>query len=155
MMASQIIEKDVLIDTLLAIEEPATVFPIKELVELAGSPGEYKVFWEHVIDDVELPYIVVSHMMGGRHQGTTTSQSYSDTIWKVVMHTADMGLVEDGANAISLLRDQCPVCTSHSGVSPVTTIQEIMPVFDRYQVQNVPQLVVGGLYRLQLNLGSN
>ncbi len=155
MTASQVIEKQVLIDTLLSLEEPATVFPVKEMFPLIGFPGEYKVFWEHVQDNVKLPYIVISHIMGGRYQGTPTSQSYSDTTWKIVVHTADMKIAEASANVISMLRDKCPVTSSFTGVSAVTTIQEVMPIFDRYQIQNIPQFMIGGLYRLRLNLGNN
>lgn len=155
MIASQVIEKNVLIDTLLAIEEPAATFPIKELTLLEGTDDQYKVFWEHVPDNVELPYIVVSHIMGGRYQGTAVSQTYSDTTWKIVVHTADMSRAEEYANAIALIGGECPVVTSYTGVKAVMDIQEVMPVFDRYVVQNVPQFMVGGLYRLYLNLGAN
>lgn len=155
MIAAQVVEKDVLIDTLLAIEEPTSVFPIKDNFLLEGTTDQYKVFWEHVQADIELPYIVVSHIMGGRYQGTRVSQSYSDTVWKVVVHTADMSRASEFANMIALLGDRCPVVTSYTGVSAVTTIQETMPIFDRYQVQNTPQFMVGGLFRLMLNLGEN
>lgn len=154
MKSSQVVEKQVLIDTLLAIETPATVFPVRDLVLLAGTTNQYKVFWEHVPDSVELPYIVVSHIMGGRRQGTDTSQTYSDTVWKIVLHTANMAIAEAGANAIGLLQNRCPVVTSYPLVCGVMPIQEVMPVFDRYVVQNVPQFMVGGLYRLYLNLGA-
>ena len=157
MKAAQVIEKDVLIDTLLRLEDPdnAGVFPIRDLVLYEGTTDEYKVFWEHVSDSVGLPYIVVAHMMGGRYQGTATAQSYSDTTWKIAFHTSDIQSAEAMANAIALMQDACPVCSRYTGVSPVTTLQEVMPVFDRYQVQNIPQFVVGGLYRLRLNLGDN
>lgn len=153
MIASQVIEKNVLINTLLAIESPATVFPVRVLFPLPGVAGQYSVFWEHVQDDTVLPYVVVSHMMGGRYQGTSVSQAYSDTTWKIVAHTANMKKAEDYANVISMLGDRCPVVPT--GVSAVTTIQEVMPVFDRYVVQNAPQFMIGGLYRLRLNLGEN
>lgn len=153
MTAAQVIEKQVLIDTLLAIEEPLGVYPVRALVLLSGTTDQYKVFWEHVPDNVELPYIVISHITGGRHTGTSVSQGYSETTWKIVLHTADMTLTETGANVIGLLANRCPVTTSYPTVYPVTTIQEVMPVFDRYAVQNVPQFMVGGLYTLYLNLG--
>lgn len=155
MKAAQVVEKDVLIDTLLALESPATVFPIKVNFLLEGTVNQYKIFWEHVQADLELPYIVVSHIMGGRYLGTRVSQSYSDTTWKVVVHTANMSRAAEYANMIALLGDACPVVTRYTGLSAVTTIQETMPVFDRYVVQNVPQFMVGGLFRLKLNLGEN
>ena len=155
MTALQVIEKDVLIDTLIAFESPINVFPIRDLVPYPGVPNSYQIFWEHVSDGVDLPYIVVSHMMGGRYQGTAISQSYSDTTWKVVMHTADMTIAERASNAISMLGNRCAVTSRYTGVSGITTIQEVMPVFDRYVVQNIPQFMVGGLYRLRLNLGEN
>ncbi len=157
MSAGQVIEKDVLITTMLAYEDPDNpgTFPFKRSeFSLDGTTDQYKYFWEHVQDDVDLPYVVVSHMMGGRKQGTATSQTYSDTVWKIAVHTADMGATEDYANMIALLQDLCPVTTDYTGVSATNTLQETMPVFDRYQVQNAPMFVVGGLYRLMLNLGA-
>lgn len=157
MKALQVVEKDVIINTLLAIEDPDNpgTFPFQEEFLLDGTTDQYKIFWEHVQDDIELPYVVASHIMGGRKQGTRTSQGYSDTVWKVTIHTADMSRAEDYANMMGMLQDQCPVTTGYTGVSGVTTIQETMPVFDRYQVQNTPLFIIGGLYRLLLNLGAN
>ncbi len=154
-LASQAIEKNVLIDTMVALELPATTFPFREYTLLEGTTDQYKIFWEHVPANVKLPYIVVQHIQGGRMQGTATSQSYSDTIWKIVANTANMAQAEAAANLISLLRNVCPDVSRYTDVTPVTTIQETMPVFDRYLVQNVPQFLVGGLYRLRLNLGAN
>lgn len=158
MIAAQVIEKNVLIATILAYEDPDApgTFPFREAFLLDGSsPPQYKVFWEHVEGDVDLPYLVVSHMMGGRGQGTGISQSYSDTVWKIAVHTADMSSAENYASLVGALQDVCPVTTDYTGVSATNNLQEIMPVFDRYQVQNVPMFVIGGLYRLMLNLGAN
>lgn len=157
MTASQVIEKDVLIATMLAQEDPDNpgTYPFKDTFLMAGTANQYKIFWEHVQDDVELPYVVVSHIMGGRALGTTTSQSYSDTVWKIAVHSGDMSKAGTYSNIVALLQDSCPVTVGHAGVTPVNTIQETMPVFDRYQIQNVPMFVIGGLYRLMLNLGDN
>lgn len=155
MTALQVIEKGVLIDTLLSVEEPIGTFPIRALVLMAGTANVYKIFWEHAPDSVELPYLVISHMSGGRYEGTDTSQKYSDTSWKIVMHTANMAATESIVNAIGLLQNLCPVCTNFPGVSVVAPLHEKAPIFDRYVVQNVPLFIVGGLYRLRLNLGAN
>lgn len=157
MKAAQVIEKDVIIATLIGLEDPDNLghYPFREAFIMNGTTDQYKIFWEHVQDDVDLPYVVISHMMGGRGMGKATNQSYTDTIYKIVVHTGDMANANTYANMVALLQDQCPVTTDYTGVSATTTFQETMPVFDRYQVQNTPLFVVGGLYRLMLNLGDN
>jgi hypothetical protein len=64
-----------------------------------------------------------------------------------------METATDLANAISLLHDRAPVTTAYPEVCDVTEISEIMPIFDRYQVQNIPLFVVGGLYRSRMYIG--
>lgn len=155
MISSQIVEKDVLIDTMLAVETPPGTFPFRAFLPLQGTPTQHKLFWEHVPDDVEMPYLVVSHIMGGRGQGSASQQAYTDSVWKIVIYTADMSKADDAALLVDLLQNRCPVCTRYAGVTPVTTLQATMPVFDRRQVQNVPIFAVGGLYRIRLNLGAN
>lgn len=156
----QVIDSQVLRDTLLSIvNDPLAiplVYPIRNLVPLVGSsPLQYKIFWEHVPTDIALPYIVLSHLVGGRKEGTDVSNKYSDTLWKVVGHTANMETALAFANAISKLDRMCPVTTGFTGVSAVAVITEKLPIFDRYQIQNAPQFMVGGMYRLRLNLGAN
>jgi hypothetical protein len=155
MISSQLVEKDVLIDTLIAMQTSPGVYPLRTFLALEGAPTQYKTFWEHVPDDVEMPYLVVSHIMGGRGQGSRSQQAYTDSVWKVVIYTADMTAAQTVATLVDLLQDACPLCSRYTGVSPVTTLQSTMPVFDRKQVQNVPIFAVGGLYRIRLNLGEN
>lgn len=156
----QLIDSTVLRDTLLSIvNDPLAfplVYPVRNLVKIVGSsPIQYKILWEHVPTDLPLPYIVLSHLVGGRKEGTDVSSTYSDTLWKVVGHTADIRSAEAFAAAISKLDRMCPVTTSFVGMSAIAVISEKLPIFDRYQVQNAPQFMVGGMYRLRLNLGAN
>lgn len=150
MTALQVIDKDVLIETLVNLTDPDNfmVYPIQDLVD--DGSGNYKIFWEHVNQEEELPYITLTHLMGGRLK----DNHYSDTTWKVVGHTASMNIAQDFANAISLLdHHDTIVPDQYPGVCGYTYIEEYMPIFDRYQVQNTPLFMVGGLYRLRLNLG--
>lgn len=129
-----------------------TLLTISGLPALLGLwNGQTKIFWEHVDEDVPLPYIVTSYMMGG--EDNSAQSRASDITMKVVAHTANMAEVPDLMNAISGLQNLLPVCTTFSSIAiPYTTIEEEMPVFDRYTVQNNPLFVVGGLYRLRLSI---
>lgn len=148
-LAIQVIDSQVFRDTLVTIPEVTALF------EWTQVPGQYKIFWEHVDDPFPLPYISLNHMIGGRLEGTEISNQYSDTIWRVVAHTANNKQAIAMANAISKLNKMAPVCTAFPGMCGITTIHEKMPIFDRYQVQNAPLFMVGGMYRLRLNLGDN
>jgi hypothetical protein len=138
MTALQIIDRDVLTDSLASLPDVVTLV-------------EDRIFWEHVDADQPLPYIVISHIMGKRD----TFVEYSDTTWKVVGVTTDIETAELLALAISQLDRLDPVTTAYVGVCGYIYIEETLPVFDRYQLQNTPLFQVGGLYRLRLNLGDN
>lgn len=138
MTALQVIDKDVLVDSLASIPD---------VVTLVGT----KIFWEHADADEELPYIVLTHIMGRRD----LDNSYSDTTWKIVGVTASMVTAEALANAIGQLDHLDPVTTAYVGVCGYIYIEETLPIFDRYQLQNNPLFQVGGMYRLRLNLGEN
>ncbi len=145
MTALQVIDQKVLFDTLKSISEVAT------LVSDGGTPPVYNIFWEHVDADQELPYIVMTHIMGRRD----LDNSYSNTTWKIVGVTASITVALAFANAISKLDHITPITTAFTNLCGYTYIEEILPVFDRFQVQNSPVFMVGGMYRLRLNLGNN
>lgn len=150
MSAVQVIDKDTLEATLLSVMSSGE----KTLIQLVS--GQYKIFWEHVEDTIVLPYITMHHIMGGRRAGTPTSHTYSDTTWKVVASTSSMSNAQALANAISKLDKAAPVVPmGYSNACGYTYIEEVMPIFDRFVIQNIPLFVVGGLYRLRLNLGAN
>jgi hypothetical protein len=138
MTALQVIEKDVLSDTLASIADVVTI---------VGT----KIFWEHADADEELPYIVISNMMGGRDQ----DNSYSDSTWKIVGVTGSIITAQALANAISQLDHLDPVTSAYTGVCAYIYIEEKLNVFDRFQIQNTPIFNVGGFYRIRLNLGDN
>ena len=145
MTALQVIDKNVLTDTLLSLSA------ITDLVGDGQTPIAYKIYWEHVPQETELPYITLHHIMGGRDK----NKAYSDTTWKIVGHTANIITAQSLANAISQLDHLDPVTTAYPDVCGFIYIEEYMPIFDRYQVANTPLIMVGGLYRLRLNLVSN
>lgn len=149
MTALQVIEKDTWEATLLSLMDTTE----KNLIKL--NTGNYKIFWETVEDTIELPYITMHHMMGGRLKNSTPHQ-YSDTQWKIVASTANMVTAQALVNAIAKLDKAMPVVPVAYGEScGYTYIEEIMPIFDRYVVQNIPLYIAGGIYRLRLNLGAN
>lgn len=142
MTSAQLIGATVLRETLLSI--PA-VLPLVEW------NGQYKVFWEHVDSDVPLPYIVITHMLGG--EDNSAHSRAADMTFKVVAHSGNMNSVPDLMNAINGLHNMQPVCTTYSAIAiGYTTIEEELPIFDRYTVQNNPLFMVGGLYRLRLSI---
>lgn len=138
MTALQIIDRDVLI---------ATLASIPEVVDLVDT----SIFWEHADSDEALPYIMLTHIMGRRD----LDNSYSDTTWKIVGVTVDPEEAEALANAISKLDHLDPITSAFTGVCGYIYIEETLPVFDRFQIQNTPVMMVGGMYRLRLNLGEN
>lgn len=145
MVALQVLEATVWRDSLAAIPE------VQALVTWEGvTPVQYKIFWEHVKAGVAMPYITTNHMMGSRLK----DHAYSDTTWKIVGHTGDMDTAVALADAISKLDKSDPVTTAYPGVCGVTYIEETLPIFDRYQVQNNPLFVVGAMYRIRLYLGT-
>jgi hypothetical protein len=129
----------------------ATLLSIPEVVSLVTSPsGIVRVFWQHVPEEVEWPFIVFSHITGGLDHDAKLQAS--DTWYKVVGQTANMEQAEALANAIGKLHRINPVSTI-SGVCGYTWITEMTPVFDRINLQNFSYFVVGGIYRLRLSLG--
>lgn len=138
MTALQVIDKEVF---------AATLASLTEVTDIVST----RIFWEHVDEDEILPYIVLTHIMGRRD----LNNAYSDTTWKIVGVTADMVEAEALANAISKLDHLDPVTSAFTGVCGYIYIEETLPIFDRFQIQNTPVLMVGGMYRLRLNLGAN
>lgn len=145
MTALQVIDKTVLYDTLVSITE---VQALVGAVDVNDDPY-YKIYWEHVEMNVPLPYIVLTHIMGRRDK----DNSYSRTTWKIVGVTTDLETAEDLANAISKLDHMSAVTSAYSTVCDMRYIEETLPIFDRFQVQNLPIFMVGGMYELMLNLG--
>lgn len=143
MTALQVLDSSILI---------ATLNSIPEIQALVTWNGVYKVFWEHIEQNIPMPYITVHHIMGGEDQSTQTRAS--DTVWKVQATTGDMLTAKNFANAISKLNNMQPVIpvAYNSIAAGYTTIEEDLPIFDRGVVQNSPVFYVGGLYRLRLSI---
>ena len=143
MTALQILDSSILIETLK---------DIPEILTLTSWNGIHKIFWEHVQQDIPLPYITLHHIMGGEDNETQTRAS--DTVWKVQATTGDMLTAKNFANAISKLQNKYPVIPSayNSIAAGYTSIEENTPIFDRGTMQNIPVFYVGGLYRLRLSI---
>lgn len=131
----------------------ATLEGITEVANLVDWNGQKKIFWEHVPQDVPLPYVVLVQMTGG--EDNSAQSRSSDSCWKVTLHTGDMGIAKTAANAIRKLAGVLPtIPAAYTNVCVgYTTIEEESPIFDRIQVQNVPIFMVGGTYRIRLSIG--
>lgn len=141
--ALQVIESTIFRTTLIGLPE------IVALVELDGSPGEYKVFWEDVDESVEFPYVVLTHMAGGfEHK---TQHQASDSLWKIVGATVNKNTAVLFANAISQLDRRMPDTTDYPMVVAHHWIEEALPIYERNTIENVPIYRVGGFYRICLS----
>lgn len=140
-----------------ARETLITYTAIQTLVPLAGvSPAQYKVFWEHVDDFIEMPYIGIYHISGGEENDTQVKAI--DIMMKIVGVTGDIVTAKNLQNAIHLLHRAIPVSTTYaesnpSGyewVEPYATVRLWLPIFDRDVVQQTPVFIAGGIYRFRL-----
>lgn len=119
---------------------------------LPGNRTILKTFFEHVDQDVPFPYVIIQHIFGGDEN--ITKQGSMRATYRVTLHTTDIGDAVAGANLISTaLRGKTPVLVGTSLESnwrAVTTIEENLPIFERYQVQNLPVFYAGADYIVQL-----
>lgn len=115
---------------------------------ITGLVGD-KVYWERVEQTIAFPYITMHHISGGDENCAQTQ--YVDSVWKIVGHSDDQPQCTELVNAIyTALYNKLPV--ANDDARGYTTIEEVMPLFDSYQVQNIPFNVVGGLYRIRLHI---
>lgn len=136
----QDLEASVLRDTLLTIPDVTT---------LVGLGGQYKIFWEHVPENIGTPYIVLEHVTGGMLRAPNSDAG--DTHWRVKGVTASMNKAVEMNRAIYKLHRMEPVTTNNPEVCAYASITITSPFFDRDVVQNVPFFFVGGLFRLRLS----
>jgi hypothetical protein len=138
--------------------ETLITFPaIQALVPLAGvTPTQYKIFWEHVEDFVEMPYIAIYHISGGEENDTQVKAI--DIMMKIVGVSGNHVTALNLQNAIHGLHRTLPVSTTYaeanlSGyewVEPYATVRQWLPIFDRDVVQQTPVFISGGIYRFRL-----
>jgi len=128
-----------------------TLLDIPDVLPLVVDGTEYKIFWEHVPEDVDLPYIVMLHLTGGEDDDAQSRAT--NTFWTVVGVTADMTTASELDNAIDQLHRKMPV-SSIDGVCGYTWIARQFPVFNRFVVSGKPVFEVGGIYRLRLSIGA-
>lgn len=106
-----------------------------------------KVFWEGADETWEQPFIIIELLSGG--DLNSSHVAYAEMLWRVVCHTnslATAGQLEDAIYK-ALSREE-PVVNFTDITS--TKIEELTPITDRYQVQNVPLFISGGVYQIRL-----
>lgn len=109
------------------------------------------IFQDSVPEDVEMPYIVIAHNSGG--EDNETRSRAVDYVWRVACVTASRTTKRLISDAIfNALHQQMPITTGLTGVVGYTWIEEIIPIVDVLQKQNVQLYQVGGLYRLRLSI---
>jgi hypothetical protein len=125
-----------------------TLITIPEIRELVAQGDQYKIFWEHVPENISTPYIVLEHVIGGMMRAPNSDAG--DTHWRIKGVTASMAKSVLMSKAIFKLHRMTPV-SNVDGVCPYASLTLASPYFDRDVVQNVPLFYVGGLYRLRLS----
>lgn len=138
--------------------ETLITFPqIQALLPLANTiPTQYKVFWENVPDFVEMPYVVITHIIGGEENDTQVKAI--DIQMKIVGFSGNMVTARDIQNAIHGLHRTLPVSPTYAEanpngyewVEPYATVRQWLPIFDRDVVQQTPVFIAGGIYRFRL-----
>ena len=146
----QVAGATVLRDTMLSI--PA----ITAFVPLEDDASQYKIFFEHADDNIEMPYFMIQHLAGGFENHT--KQTACDAHFKIFLTTGDMVVAVSAITALSALHRLAPVMTTYATGNPdgnevldsFSTIRETMPLFERKPVQNYVQFLGGGVYRIRL-----
>lgn len=107
-----------------------------------------RIYWEDVEDTVDLPYIVIAHLMGGYENETQANAV--DSYWKICFYTADKEIALQAKAAMAGLHRKEMVVTNTPNVFPYSTIREQAPIYERDVAQNVPVYEVGGIYRVRV-----
>lgn len=122
---------------------------------LKNSSNQVKAYWKRVPDNIPLPYVVYSRMPYGGLSRSPHNR-HSDSLWRIVVNTANWDDVDTYATFIGLLERLDPVITTATNViAPVSYMEETLPVNDTTTPQNNTIFEVGGIYSLRLYFGSN
>ena len=144
-MSAIVIATTVARDSLLAIPTLAAA--------IQDPSGYYKIFWESVPEGVPLPYITISHIIGG-WESKVKENSHIEISLKICGHTTKPETAELFATQISKLHLATPTINSpiaNYQVSDDNYIREWIPVADRYQNTSGDTLqLVGGIYEFFL-----
>ena len=140
----QYLASTILRDTLVANLDAGSLATITE-------NSTIKIFWEDADEKWSQPFILNQIITGG--DLNSAQVPYAEMLWRIVVHTPNVATAGSMENAIhKALARKNPV-VNFSGVTSAGEIEEVTPVTDRYQVQNVPILVSGGIYRIRLAKG--
>ena len=120
----------------------STLVAFPALVPLVGQ----KVYSEHVPDSTALPYIVMFHLSGGQDRNT----EYALMRYKVQGVTADRVVAEQLRGHIHDALHYAEGVTI--GTACLVQMNEVMPVFDRFVVQNNPIFYAGGIFDVIMRL---
>ena len=143
MTALQIMERDIIIDTLLESTD---------VTDLVGD----RVLWEFIArkGKIQYPYIIISLNYGG--YTNVARRQETNSIWQVGgVIQDDLEIAESLINAIHDALHLCsPVIPSQYSDSVLSSyyILEKFSKFVSFKYHNQPLFLVGGLYCLQLTI---
>lgn len=136
----QYLGSTILRDTLIANLDEQALITITE-------KDVIKIFWEGADESWEQPFIIIELLSGGDLNSSRVA--YAEMLWRVVCHSPELATAGQLEDAIyKSLSGEDPVVNFTDITS--TKIEEIAPVTDRYQVQNVPLFISGGVYQIRL-----
>ncbi len=122
---------------------------------LVNSSNQVKAYLKRVPDNIPTPYIVYSRMPYGGLSRSPHNR-HSDSMWRVVAVTANWEDVPLYMEFISRLdRLEPDVSTAANVIAPVSYLEEVLPITDTTQPQNITVFEVGGIYSLRLSFGGN
>lgn len=140
----QYLASTVIRDTLIANLDASTIATITE-------DSTVKIFWEDADEKWSQPFILNQIITGG--DLNSAQVPYAEMLWRVVVHTPNVATAGSTENAIHKALARATPVINFAGVTSAGKIEEVTPVTDRYQVQQVPMFVSGAIYRIRLAKG--
>lgn len=119
---------------------------------LLNGSGQVKAYRKRVPENIPLPYLVFTRLPTGGLRNTPHNQD-SDSLYQIVVHTANWADLDTYADFVGKLHRLDPVVTALVGVVPVSYLEEVRPYDNSTQPQNTTVYEVGGIYRLRLYFG--
>jgi hypothetical protein len=122
---------------------------------LVNASNQVKAYWTRVPENIPLPYLIYSRMPVGGLRNTPHAQD-SDSLWRIVVNTAnwaDIDAYDEFVGKLHRLDPVIPALAGFDGVVPVSYLEEHSPVTATTQPQNTTVFEVGGIYRLRLYFG--
>lgn len=126
-----------------------TLLTIPEIKALVAWGDQYKIFWGHVPEQVDMPYIAITYLYGSDDLQSYKSRA-EDVVYSIVGVTADPLVASQLEQAIDKIHKLDPVINM-DGVCLTNHIWRVSYYYDRSPAQNVTIIQIGGYYRLSLS----